>query len=127
MGMAWIFVEGLSFADSSCWLFDLLRFALAASSSNGWASLTSMVRAPVGHSPMQAPRPSQKASLTTRAFPSASFIAPSEQAIMQLPQPLHNDSSILIIFLWTNFPSPSAIFLTLKLHWLCSPSSLRGR
>ena len=77
--------------------FFCCRCTLTAVSLNSGASRSTMVSAPVGHSPRQAPRPSQNVSLTTSAFPPLSSMAPSAQAVTQLPQPLHNDRSILII------------------------------
>src|SRR4030043_2172294 len=76
------------------------RYFFVASSSKGFAVLSSMVNAPVGHSPVQSPKPSQKFSLTSFALPFTICNAPSEQAVTQLPQPLQNSSFILIITLF---------------------------
>ena len=45
--------------------------------------------APAGHSPMQAPSPSQNKSLIKRALPSMICNAPSGQLGMHLPHPVH--------------------------------------
>jgi len=71
-----------------------LRCSPTIFSSKTSASRSSIVIAPSGHSPRQAPRPSHKFSATSLALPSMSWIAPSAQLGTQSPQPLHFSASI---------------------------------
>ena len=66
---------------------------------NGSASRSTILIAPRGHSPRQAPRPSQYVSATSRALPSTMRSAPSAHAGTHRPQPSHFVSSILMSFL----------------------------
>jgi len=51
---------------------------------NSRASLSSILSAPSGHSPMQAPRPSHNISLITFALPSIIAKAPSAHDILEV-------------------------------------------
>lgn len=68
-----------------------------AASENGSASRLTTVRAPRGHSPMHAPRPSHRASATSLALPPWIRIAPSAQDGTQAPQPSQRSSSMTMI------------------------------
>ena len=74
-----------------------LRCSSTTFSSKPSASRSSIVIAPSGHSPRQAPRPSHRFSATSRALPSMTWIAPSAQLGTQSPQPLHLSASISTI------------------------------
>src|SRR5512137_939475 len=65
-----------------------------------------MVMASSGHSPRQAPRPSQYLSLTSFAFPSTIRRAPSAHADTQTPHPVHFSSSMRTTFLTPSLPLP---------------------
>ena len=69
-----------------------------------------MANAPVGQPLRQAPIPSQKISRTSTALSSSSNAsAPSSQAVVQTPHPLHRSRSISMIFLVPMFaPLPAA-------------------
>ncbi len=73
-------------------------FAITFRSSYGSASRSTTRIADSGQYPMQAPRPSQKRSLTRRTFPSMTCSAPSGQLGMHSPQPVHFSSSISMMF-----------------------------
>jgi hypothetical protein len=70
----------------------------ALASSKAGASRNSTLIAPVGQTGRQKPAPSHKDSSITFALPSIITMAPSAHGVTQMPQPLHNSSSILTIW-----------------------------
>jgi hypothetical protein len=101
----WILVDGHPHGSEDRVFFAMCR--CTAFSSKDAASRSMIRRAPVGHSPIQAPSPSQNVSETTRAFPSMICNAPSAHPFTQFPHPSHNVSSISIILRNIFMESPS--------------------
>ncbi len=123
----WLSSDGITCPETPCpSIFDLATFAGSAKRSfipghppegcavfckcfctavslNSGASRSIIFSAPVGHSPIQAPSPSQKTSFTSFALPFTTASAPSAQPVTQAPQPLHFSSSISIILRFMPF------------------------